>query len=258
MSVIKDIKESFSKYIVSPISRFGLGGFVFDIVGDQSSSQQAQITDHYTEDNTATQDHIAISPERIILKSSVGELVHFPQEDALSTVQDLAQKLTTIDFFLTTLSDAETQFRQDNNEADFIDIESDTYDDLLNLWDLTVQLSPGQSRQQRAYLYFKALFEKRILVAVLTPFGFKKSMAIESIEAIQREESLTVSDFTITLKEIRTTSLELTPFKKEDHQGRNLQQQSPQVNHGSSGGVEVPTTTLRNLYESITGKKLED
>jgi hypothetical protein len=55
-------------------------------------------------------------------------------------------------------------------------------------------------------LFFKALYEQKILMSVQTPFEFMSSMAIESIIAMQPEESNTISHFTMVLKEVRFAS----------------------------------------------------
>jgi len=47
------ITADLQNYIVAPMNAFGVGGFVFDIMGEQISQLQADITDHYTEDNKA-------------------------------------------------------------------------------------------------------------------------------------------------------------------------------------------------------------
>lgn len=53
----------------------GIAGFLFDIVGDEMVMLTSEITDHYVEDNTAIQDHVALAPEQITVKGIVAELV---------------------------------------------------------------------------------------------------------------------------------------------------------------------------------------
>ncbi len=59
----------FGNYLASQESgvigdQMSIGAFVFDYAGEVSSELHADITDHYTEDNTVVQDHIALNPIR--------------------------------------------------------------------------------------------------------------------------------------------------------------------------------------------------
>jgi len=76
LTPFNSVKDAFGKYVVAPITQFGLGGFVFDVEGATNIDLTADITDHYTEDNVAVQDHIALRPKRIRLDTYVGEVVY--------------------------------------------------------------------------------------------------------------------------------------------------------------------------------------
>ncbi len=248
MSNISDIKDSFKKYIISPSARFGLGGFVFDRELDLLTERTALITDHFIEDNSVVQDHIAILPERITLKSVAGDLVFFAQNTEFSdfnVFQKAAQKLTQIDVFLTKLSSAEQQFRDSVDDDGLVDIESNAFDNLLNLWDLTRSLNPGKTNKEQAFVYFNSLFESRTRVAVETPFGFRKSMAIELISAVESEETKSMISFTIILKDFRTVSTETVIFDEADFDERAKFQRQLETNNGSSNGKQVDTSLLK-------------
>ncbi len=257
MSNISDIKDSFKKYIISPSARFGLGGFVFDRELDLLTERTSLITDHFIEDNSAVQDHIAILPERITLKSIAGDLVFFARNTEFSdfnVFQKAAQKLTEVELFLTKLSSAEQQFRESIDDDDLVDIESDAFDNLLNLWDLTRSLNPGRTNKEQAFIYFNSLFENRTLVAVSTPFGFRKNMAIEHISALEPEETQSIINFTIILKEFRTVSTETVPFTETDFQERAKFQKQPETNNGSSNGEQVEPYLLIKTLDSFEAK----
>ena len=55
------VKSSFDNYVVRPTNKFGLGGFVFDVASETETRMEADITDHYVEDNSAIQDHIGVN-----------------------------------------------------------------------------------------------------------------------------------------------------------------------------------------------------
>lgn len=270
------IADSFSKFIVTPLNAFGLGGFVFDNDGDTTVTLQAEITDHYTEDNKTIQDHIAIKPKRVTLKGYVGELVYRDGAGDGSPIQKTVQKLTTISSFLPQLSAAAEQATAviqaaRNGDLSLGNVSLESVNKVLDLWGLAKNLGPDTSKQQQAYMYFKALYEQKILCSLQTPYEFLSNMAIESIIAIQPEGTKYVSDFTITLKQIRTVEVlsvvgsdsgrgvsdNPTPIS----QGRNAEQIQPvntvgnmpgletTVNFPDVGPVKINTDVLKNLSQ---------
>jgi len=52
----------------------GIGGFVFDIPGDEEVRMKANISRHYVESNVPIADHIALEPEQITLRGMVAEI----------------------------------------------------------------------------------------------------------------------------------------------------------------------------------------
>lgn len=250
MAKLKEISENFSQYIVAPIAQFGLAGFRFDIEGSTETSLTADITDHYVEDNSTLQDHIAIRPERLVLNSVVGEQVFVDGLEIVSDAQELLRKLIVLDAYLPELTRGAEQARE-LAQTDFLDLSADSLDSLQNLWELTRNLNPGATRQQQSYLYFKALFQQRIPIAVQTPYGYMVNMAIEGVTATQGEETIYISSFTLTLKKIRTASLQLVAFDPSKYQSRGAEQRAPQTNNGSTNGENV--STLFILGKSVFG-----
>ncbi len=202
-STLDSISSALQTYVVSPLNAFGMGGFVFDVAGESVAQLQSEITDHYTEDNRALQDHIAIRPKRIVLKGYVGELVHRISTQDNSPVQKLTQKLTVINSYLPQLSSAaqQTQALVTNPSAASFPLSA-----AANIFGLTknmLQNNGNGPAQQNAYAYFQALQAQGVLMGIQTPWEFLTNMAIETIVAIQTEESNGVTDFSITFKQIR-------------------------------------------------------
>jgi hypothetical protein len=254
MAVNLDVlAQGVNKYIVTPLNAFGLGGFVFDIEGETTANLSAEITDHYLEDNSAIQDHIAIRPKKVTLKSYVGELVYREDDSTDTFFQKVVQKLTTLVAYRPSIARAAQQAIDVFKEGKISDFSLDnitleTVNKTTDYWAFVKNLGPNQSRQQRAYLYFKALMEGKFLVSVQTPFEFMNNMAIESIVAIQSEDSRFISDFSITLKEIRTVSIlnvaaDATRYvtregtAEEINQGRGLFQNQSLNNLGNMPGL---------------------
>lgn len=264
-----NIAANISQYVVRPLNAFGLGGFVFDNEGETTVNLTTEITDHFVEDGTTIQDHIAVKPKKVTLKNYVGELVHRMDESTDTPVQKVVQKLTTVSQYLPDVT-AMAQQVLDLRDSENVDVLSrqflgsfnvaKTINRVTDFWAFTKNMLSGQSRQQQAYMYFKALMEQKIIVSVQTPYEFMTRMAIESITAIQPEGSKYISDFTITLKQIRTASL-LSPLqgkyggevtRNEDWetalQNRALPQNMPVTNQGSVQGFDDMTDEQFNSY----------
>lgn len=215
-SDIAAFSANVNQYLVRPINAFGIGGFVFDIEGETTVNLSTEITDHFVEDATTIQDHIAIKPKKLTLKSYVGELV-YRQDDTTDTfVQKVARKLTEVSSYLpllTSMSQQALDVKENGLDAQVLKnpLSSKTINRVTDYWAFVKNMMSSASKQQQAYMYFKALMESKMLVSVQTPFEYMNRMAIESITAIQQEGEKYVSDFSITLKEIRTASLLMAP-----------------------------------------------
>lgn len=237
-SDVNSVQQALGKYIVSPLNAFGLGGFVFDVEGTATANLTAEITDHYAEDNSFFQDHIAIRPKRIILKNYVGELVYRLDDSTNTPIQTLTQKLTTINNFLPALAAGAQQAIGYFGSGKF-DISNQPTSQLLNqassLYSAVKNILPPTSRQQQAYYYFKSLLEQKILISVQTPFEFMSNMALENVVAIQRDDSSYISDFIITLKEIRFASTKTTLFNSNIFQTPSNQNQESGASDLSPG-----------------------
>jgi len=254
------ISNNFDKYIVRPLNAFGLGGYIFDGEGETDVNLSASITDHYTENNVAIQDHIAVKPKRVTLKTFVGELVFRRDETTETSTQKVVRKLTVLGGYLPQLSDAATQARDsfltENSE---LQIPDTTFDSAVrgatDLYSLVKNLNPPIKRQEQAYMFFKALMEQKILMSVQTPFEFMNNMAIESISAKQNELTQDMSEFTISLKEIRFATTETVAFDAEAYQERAGQQAEEVAKQGKTEGVK-PNESY--LYTITTGDKKAD
>jgi len=250
------IQENFGKYIVTPVNAFGLGGFTFDIEGDSTIRSDSEITDHYLEDNDVAQDHIAIKPQRVTLRSYVGELVYRVDPATNTNVQKVAQKLTTLGAYLPELSKAAQQVQSTLTLAAAAftpaglgklistTLTSPNLNNIVDLWALTKNVNPGASKQQQAFLYFEALQQQRVLVSLQTPFKFVTNMAIESIVANQDETTRTMCDFSITLKKIRTVDVQTVSFDPSKYQNRSQQQNQTTSQLGNNQGSSQPLESL--------------
>lgn len=246
MGLLSNITTSLQQYVVAPLASFGVAGFVFNAQGESVAHLSADITDHFAEDNKAIQDHIAIRPKRIVLKGYVGELVYNSAEGQPTALQTLAQKLTTISAFLPPITAAATQAQEiltNPGTASFASVlgaSSNIYGIVKNV----LAATGNTKNQQNAYNYFKALMESATLMGVQTPWEFMTSMAIESITAIQGENSIYISDFSVTLKQLRIASTTSTAFSNPAKQLATTASTSPA---GSITMVDLPPPSLQAI-----------
>lgn len=189
----------------------GIAGFLLDIVEDDGSDLESDITDHYVEDNTAVQDHIALRPETVTVSGRVAELVRAvpvsravaPVTNPLPLVLDLMPTLTP-----------GSQERVDaellaQTEGDAVILYADS---LYGFYENNARQQPGQTKQSYIYGFFYQLWKGRQLFSVETPWGIFENMAILNAQVKQGAESRSVSEFSITFKKIRVAqSLSVLP-----------------------------------------------
>ncbi len=269
---LNDLTSALQQYVVSPLNAFGMGGLVFDVQGESMAMLNADITDHYTEDNMAVQDHIALKPKKITLKGYVGELVHYGQNTTtLQPVQLVTQKLTEISAYIPAFTAAAQQEQEAiagiDSAAGTLQSYAATVPGAANIYGLVKQaigaFGPGAG-QEGAYQYFAACQSGKILMGIQTPWEFLTNMAIESIVAIQSEDSIFMTDFAVTFKQMRfaetqtaTTPLTGTggtaPTGGATASPINSQQASPIANDGITPGIALPSLTLPTPQSLITG-----
>lgn len=215
--------DQLQTYVVSPLNAFGIGGFIFDCEGESTARNTAEITDHYIEDNEATQDHIALRPTKIVLKGYQGEVIYnVPSPDDNTPLQQAVQKLTTISAFLPDLSAVEQQFVAFSPAA----VSDVSLNDAANIYGLVknviASINGSEARQQQAYNYFVALQKQKMLMGIQTPWVFLTNMAVEEVVAIQDEKTQYITDFSVTFKQIRIAKTQLKAYQYPGNQSDNI------------------------------------
>ena len=176
-------------------------GFIFQIVGDEVISLQSDITDHYVEENTAKQDHIALKPKKFTVSGYQGELTNIIPE-ILRPAQEAVDRLGVLSAYI-------PQITVTAQRA--LSIAQQTYA-LSQKISKAAQVYAGvtvQTEQEKAYAKLERLWNNRSLFWVATPFGQFSDMVIESLNATQSEKSKSISDFTITFKQVRFTATQV-------------------------------------------------
>lgn len=214
---------------------------LFDYEGEQSISLSSDITDHYVEDNTAIQDQIAIKPATVTTHGYIGELTDVVPE-LLKPLKKIADKLTVLTAYTPELtSTAQLAYAE----------AFQLYQVSMNVTNAVKSVATwgslkNQTKQQIAFSKFYGYFQSRTLFTIQTPWRIYSDMAIQSLRAVQGEDTRMVSDFEITFKEMRFASTIINPAIGSGMQGRAALQ----------GGVIVDSGTysppaVQGLQESL-------
>ena len=235
-----------NKYVVKPANAKGIGGFVFDYEAETAVHLQADITDHYTEQNTPIQDHIALRPSKLTLRGFTGELaLSKPSPSGILGALDLLQnKLTTVPAYLGKYTPGMVSKIQGALTATTKAV--NTFDQALarvkNVVGMFGNSSPGKTKQSKAYQKLQSLFASRQVMVVETPYGMFGNMVIESLSFIQPESTKFASDISVTLKSVRFVNVQetITDIKAN----RGTMQRAPTADKGTSNGSPVAPSLL--------------
>ena len=176
----------------------GISGFLFDITEDETLSAKADITEHYTEDNVAIQDHVAVKPTRFTVTGNQGELV-----SSLSpTDTTVKQTITQLDFIeeyitpITVGNDDGMALKKLNSPSKVLVSSAYT---MFN----SMAINNPYPRQAWAFNYLYQLLLGRMYFTVETPWGVLRNMMIESIDAIQSKDTAYKSSIKVTFVQVR-------------------------------------------------------
>ena len=239
--------------VVVPNGTKGIGGFVFDYTGEQRATLQAQITDHYAEDNRAIEDHVAFEPVRLTIRGFVAELTYVPSQGLLGLVGGVQSKLTAIPAYLgkytpgavQTLQKASTQAQSTINSI------QQAAGKINNLVGLLPGATPTGTKQAQAYAKLEALYYAAQTFSVVMPWKVYSSMVIEHLDPVQPEETNDWTEWTVTLKQIRLASIQAIPYYLSAYQGRAAQQQQGPVNQGKTAGASIGYQLLQTSFPSL-------
>lgn len=224
--------------LVSPKTSPGISGWVFDIPEKETVKLEADITDHYAEDNSFVNDHRVLKPIEISLSGLIGELV--VKEDFFQLIlETLTSTLSTVDVYLGKYTNGTTQILQNKLSESITSISRSTQlaDRIKNV----VQGFDGegqyQNLQQRAYSNLEALFKSETVLTVQTPWKYFDSMMIRSLEFTQEEDSEYISNISITLKEVRFAQIGVIDYSDNLEAIRNELQSKETNDSGKIKGT---------------------
>lgn len=206
----------------------------FKTVTNDSISFQSQITDNWIENNTAIQDHIALSPVTISMKGLIGEKYYTSEDAQRNYEKALAQanlapypagsfdgiipgqienKLNAVSAYFPEVSNItqvalnvwdlhEAAFRKAENIANILIGQSTgSLSDKMNFYSGS-NTNLKESELKQIVESLKDYWLNRKALIVNTPFGDFDNMYIQSV-TIQQGNTNAVGDIDITLKQLR-------------------------------------------------------
>lgn len=224
----------------------GINGFVFDYEGETNLALQAEITDHFAEDNTAIQDHIALKPLRLTLHGFQAEVSFNRQLGILGFLSALQEKLTVVPAYLGKLTPGGlAKAQQAISQAQNIAIQiNQAVARIKNIVGLFSKALPTPNRQQKAYINLAGLMLNKQLFSVGTPYGLIDNMVIESLSFTQPEDTKFWTDISVTLKQMRfaeTASVQISASSRAAAQRAFAKQQGPTQGASASSALSILT-----------------
>ena len=234
-----------NKYVLRTKNSQGIGGFVFDYLGEVNVAMQADITDHYAEDNTAIQDHVAIRPIKVTMRGFIAELVLPAPQGVTGALASAQSALTQVDAYLgkytpgvlQTLGKAVTQVQNTVNTI------NQTLAKAQNIISLFPGAPPNATKQAKAYSQLFCAMAQKLPMQIDTPYRVLNNMIIESIAFVQPEETKYWSDISVTLKQINFVEV-IEVADDGSFAGRLAQQGQSPTNKGAVPGAPVNQSVL--------------
>jgi hypothetical protein len=236
--------------VLRPKSAEGIGGFVFDIPDNESVQLQSDITDHYTESNSFLNDHIVRKPIILTLSGFVGELVYRSPAGVEGAVQELNNRLETVEAYAGDLTPGGVQIAgrvlgQAQSAISAINQTLDKTENVIGLFDGEVA---GLTLQQKAYNSLFSLWKEYSIVTVQTPWQFFRSMAIQSVSFTQNAESKEITDISVTLKEMRIADVKSVNFDQDQFPPSVQVQESSEEDQGIVRGEDKNESFLFSAF----------
>ena len=186
-----------------------LSGFAFDFLSDDEIEIAVDVTDHWAEDNSSIQDHAAVLPIKYTLSGFVGEYaIPNPNSGIGGALRQLEQKMATLAAYAGKYTPGTVQaiagkatgaISTAQNYLNEISQYAQQAQNILNLFKPS-----GASRQQDTFSTLMGAALSRQTFTLITPWGGFKNMMITNIRGNQSEETSSKSEFSVSVKQIRT------------------------------------------------------
>lgn len=240
-SVVSRFRAYLSSIVVLAPQGVGqVGGIAFDYKRDDTFQGTAEATDHWLEDNRATQDHVGVRAREITIGGSVSELSMSSLEISklFNVLEGVQSALTQTPAYLGAYAvGTVTAMQQAITQAQSVLVQAQQAlrrgQQIANL----VSGIPAKSRQQQVFSVLEGYRASRALITVYTPFQVFDNMVITSLRATQGERTRMISDFHVTLKQLQFTQSPFDPSRSSA--GRNASDAQVTTSVGSTAGLPV-------------------
>jgi hypothetical protein len=234
-----------NKYVLRSKAIQGIGGFIFDYLGEVNVSLQADITDHFAEDNTAIQDHVAIRPIKVTMKGFVGELVMPKPQGVVGALASAQSALTQANAYLGTYTPgvAQTLSKAITQVQNTVNTINQTLAKAQNIISLFPGSPPASTKQAKAYSQLFTAMVQKLPMTIDTPYRVLKNMMIEQIVFVQPEDTQSWTDISVTLKQINFVEV-ITVADDGTMAGRLAQQAQTPTNKGVVPGAPANVSVL--------------
>lgn len=243
-----------TNYVLLPPKGFkgGIEGFLFDYEGDDSMTLESDITDHFAEDNSSVQDHIALKPYRIVLRGFISELtLPGTGQGFFGALTTLQSNIGSVSAYLGKYTPQSLQKLQGqaskavSQVQSYASTASQYLNQAKNLASLFGLSSGAQTKQQKAFGFLASLRDQRQICNVLTPWCFLPGMAIETVVFSQPKDSKTRSDISVTMKQMRFVDVQSSQNTTATHGGRLGSQYQTKTNLGLTSGTPTLLSSTR-------------
>ena len=240
--------------ILAPRGVKQIGSFAFDYKGSDIVTLVNDVTDHWLEDNTAAHDHIGVKPIVVTLNGFVSELA--VSSDLLAKLSGLLNSIQTTLVRVTNYTGnyspgALLAMQRAISQAQNIAVQAEQAvaraNQLLSLF----QNGPAMTKQQDAYYQLSSLSLARVVFTVYTPFQVFHNMVITGLRATQTDKTRTMSDFTVTLKQLNFVGGTFQGYI--DWGGRAAQNKQSRFSNGSTAGKSIGTSAVNAVTSAVKG-----
>lgn len=237
--------------ILRPKSSLGISGFLFDIPDTESITLSSDITDHYTEDNSFKNDHIVRKPIILNLTGFIGELVYRPPTGIQGTIQAILNRLATVDAYTGGKTPGAVQKSQEvlNQAQSAVSAVNQTLDTIQNVVGFFDGEGPEETKQQKAYQQLKALWLSDEFFTVQTPWEYINNAAIQTITFSQSGESQSITDISVTMKEMRVSEVKTVDYNEDLFAVREQIQSGEEEDQGIIKGKDENTSFLFSTFK---------
>jgi hypothetical protein len=200
---------------ILPMDSVGQGGYFFHLPTEETVTFTSDVTDHYIEDNTSMQDHVAMKPRIVTTGGYIGELNNVTPK-LLAPLKEVLNRLGTVTAYVPVLAVA-SQRAYNTAEQTYRAFLKAQRAFLMATGTDSVKKELMQTEQQKAYKQFYDWWKARTLFKVQTPYEAIENMVIMSLRVTQSESDKNSSMFELTFKEIRTAK---SVFSLDNNLGR--------------------------------------